>query len=52
VACVNLTSGTTGTAKGVLLPERNLQRNAELFAKYFGLRPDDRTCLVLPLYFG
>jgi acyl-CoA synthetase (AMP-forming)/AMP-acid ligase II len=52
VACVNLTSGTTGTARGVLLPDRNLLRNAELFAKYFGLRPDDRTCLVLPLYFG
>jgi acyl-CoA synthetase (AMP-forming)/AMP-acid ligase II len=52
VACVNLTSGTTGAARGVLLPDRNLLRNAELFAKYFGLRPDDRTCLVLPLYFG
>lgn len=52
VACVNLTSGTTGVAKGVLLPARNLLRNAELFAKYFGLLPDDRTCLVLPLYFG
>jgi len=51
-ACVNLTSGTTGAARGVLLPDRNLLRNAELFAKYFGLRPDDRTCLVLPLYFG
>ena len=36
----------------MLLPDRNLRRNAELFAKYFGLRPDDRTCLVLPLYFG
>jgi long-chain acyl-CoA synthetase len=52
VACVNLTSGTTGAPKGVLLPPRNLLRNAELFAKYFGLRPEDRTCLVLPLYFG
>jgi acyl-CoA synthetase (AMP-forming)/AMP-acid ligase II len=52
VACVNLTSGTTGAAKGVLLPPRNLLRNAELFAKYFGLVPSDRSCLVLPLYFG
>jgi acyl-CoA synthetase (AMP-forming)/AMP-acid ligase II len=52
VACVNLTSGTTGAAKGVLLPPRNLLRNAELFAKYFGLGPSDRSCLVLPLYFG
>src|SRR5688572_976954 len=52
VACVNLTSGTMGAPKGVLLPPRNLLRNAELFAKYFGLRPEDRTCLVLPLYFG
>jgi acyl-CoA synthetase (AMP-forming)/AMP-acid ligase II len=51
-ACVNLTSGTTGAPKGVLLPPRNLLRNAELFAKYFGLRPEDRTGLVLPLYFG
>ena len=39
MACVNLTSGTTGAAKGVLLPPRNLLRNAELFAKYFGLGP-------------
>jgi long-chain acyl-CoA synthetase len=52
VACVNLTSGTTGAARGVLLPDRNLLRNAELFERYFGLRPEDRTCLVLPLYFG
>ncbi|MEP7344104.1 MAG: AMP-binding protein [Gemmatimonadaceae bacterium] len=51
-ACVNLTSGSTGAPKGVLLSSHNLLRNAELFAKYFALRDDDRTCLVLPLYFG
>lgn len=52
VACINLTSGSTGTPKGVLLSPHNLLWNAELFAKYFRLREDDRTCLVLPLYFG
>jgi len=47
-----LTSGTTGIPKGVVLPHVNMWRNAELYIKYFGLRSDDRTCLVLPLYFG
>jgi long-chain acyl-CoA synthetase len=47
-----LTSGTTGSPKGVVLPHVNMWRNAELYIEYFGLQADDRTCLVLPLYFG
>jgi acyl-CoA synthetase (AMP-forming)/AMP-acid ligase II len=52
VACINLTSGSTGLPKGVLLPARNLLVNAGLYRRYFGLRPEDRTCLFLPLFFG
>ena len=52
LACINLTSGSTGVPKGVMLPHRNLVRNAELYVRHFGVTPADRTCLVLPLFFG
>ena len=52
VACINLTSGSTGLPKGVMLPARNLLVNAALYRHHFGLRPEDRTCLFLPLFFG
>jgi long-chain acyl-CoA synthetase len=52
VACINLTSGSTGLPKGVMLPARNLLVNAGLYVRHFGLRLEDRTCLFLPLYFG
>ncbi|HWP46984.1 MAG TPA: class I adenylate-forming enzyme family protein [Candidatus Limnocylindrales bacterium] len=52
IACINYTSGTTGIPKGVLLPHKNLIRNAELNIKYFQISARDRTSLVLPLFFG
>lgn len=52
VACINLTSGSTGLPKGVMLPARNLLVNAALYRRHFGLQPEDRTCLFLPLFFG
>jgi acyl-CoA synthetase (AMP-forming)/AMP-acid ligase II len=52
LACVNLTSGSTGSPKGVMLPHSNLLRNAELYVRCFGLTERDRTCLALPLFFG
>ncbi len=52
IACINYTSGTTGIPKGVLLPHKNLIRNAELNIKYFQISSRDRTSLVLPLFFG
>jgi acyl-CoA synthetase (AMP-forming)/AMP-acid ligase II len=52
LACVSYTSGSTSHPRGVRLPHRNLIRNAELNIKYLDIRPDDRACLVLPLFFG
>jgi acyl-CoA synthetase (AMP-forming)/AMP-acid ligase II len=52
LACINYTSGSTGVPKGVLLPHKNLIRNAELNVKYFQISARDKTSLVLPLFFG
>jgi acyl-CoA synthetase (AMP-forming)/AMP-acid ligase II len=52
LACISYTSGSTSHPRGVRLPHRNLIRNAELNIQYLDIRPDDRACLVLPLFFG
>lgn len=52
LACISYTSGSTSRPRGVRLPHRNLIRNAELNIQYLDIRPEDRACLMLPLFFG
>ncbi len=52
LACISYTSGSTSRPRGVRLPHRNLIRNAELNIQYLDIRPSDRACLLLPLFFG
>ncbi len=44
------TSGTTGTPKGALLPHRKTLANARNAEIFFGLGPEDRVLVVLPLF--
>jgi fatty-acyl-CoA synthase len=44
------TSGTTGTAKGALLPHRKTLFNSLNAHLFFGIRPDDRVLVVAPLF--
>lgn len=46
------TSGTTGVAKGVLMPHNQFYVFAELFARNLGLTPDDSYYTPLPLFHG
>lgn len=46
-----MTSGSTGRAKAVRLSSQNLDANAASIAQYLGLKPSDRSCLVLPLHY-
>lgn len=50
VACVQFTTGTTGSPKGVRLTHRNLVANAAQIAAAHGLRPGYVTLNHLPLY--
>ncbi|MEU9587195.1 AMP-binding protein [Streptomyces werraensis] len=50
VACVQFTTGTTGTPKGVLLTHRNLVANARQTALAHGLGPGSVALNHLPLY--
>jgi O-succinylbenzoic acid--CoA ligase len=49
-AVVMFTSGTTGTAKGVVLTWRNLRASAVASAFRLGVSPGDRWLCPLPLY--
>jgi long-chain acyl-CoA synthetase len=49
-AVVLYTSGTTGSPKGAELTHHNMNRNAELSARLFGMRPDDVVFGGLPLF--
>ncbi|MFQ5417331.1 MAG: class I adenylate-forming enzyme family protein, partial [Myxococcota bacterium] len=44
------TSGTTGEPKGALLPHRKTLYNGLNAERFFGLTPDDRVLVVLPLF--
>jgi fatty-acyl-CoA synthase len=44
------TSGTTGTPRGALLPHRKTLHNALNAERSFGLRPDDRVAVPVPLF--
>jgi len=44
------TSGTTGAPKGALLPHRKTLFNCRNAESFFGLSPDDRVLVVVPLF--
>lgn len=44
------TSGTTGRSKGVALPWRAVESNMSALGAAWGLGPDDRCALMLPLF--
>jgi fatty-acyl-CoA synthase len=50
VADIQYTSGTTGSAKGVLLTHRNLLRNAYHVGERLNFTAADRLCLPVPYY--
>jgi len=45
------TSGSTGEPKGVMISHKNLIANTSSIAEYLELNSDDRTLVVLPLYY-
>ena len=50
LAVLLFTSGTTGTAKGVMLSHRNITANVENMMKRMGLEAEDRLLSVLPIH--
>jgi fatty-acyl-CoA synthase len=44
------TSGTTGTPKGALLPHRKTLYNGRNAERFFGIVPEDRVLVMLPLF--
>jgi acyl-CoA synthetase (AMP-forming)/AMP-acid ligase II/acyl carrier protein len=50
VACLQYTSGSTGTPRGVVLSHQNLLSNCEAIAQAFKLTPDDVGAGWLPPY--
>jgi fatty-acyl-CoA synthase len=49
VACIQYTSGTTGSPKGVLLTHRNLVNNGAFIARVLRYTSADRICVPVPL---
>lgn len=52
VAIMLHTSGTTSNPKKVMLSHKNLITNIESNIKSLGLNEDDKTLIVLPMFFG
>ncbi len=46
------TSGSTGTAKHVVLSQDNLQANADSICTYLPIKPSDKTLCSLPFYYS
>jgi acyl-CoA synthetase (AMP-forming)/AMP-acid ligase II len=51
LAAIFYTSGSTGTAKGVMLSHRNLVSNTVATIDYLKLRNDDSVIVILPFYY-
>ena len=51
LAAIMFTSGSTGTAKGVMITHRNIECNSSDIIQYMGLSPSDRAMVVLPLHY-
>lgn len=49
IAVILYTSGTTGRPKGAMLTHLNVVHSAMTFARCFGLGPDDRALVAVPL---
>jgi len=50
IALIMCTSGTTGTPKGAMITEENLQTNIEDINKYFKLKSNNNILIARPLY--
>lgn len=51
IACYMYTSGSSGKAKGVIVPSKTLIDGARIVSAYLGVRDEDRILGILPLSF-